>query len=457
MSPPEIRLRFDRGTLLLDGSAPAAEMEALPGVLWDPRVGAFRAPAHRHPELCAAIVARRLSLQDDVLAIDTLECQRPELRPYQKSALLSWHLAERRGVVVLPTGAGKTRVAIAALSDLGASALCIAPTRALMHQWHDEIAKVYAGPIGVLGDGHKSVLPITVATFESALRAMPRIGHRFGLLVVDEAHHAGGYLREEALEMCAAPARLGLTATPPDNSEVLCRLVGPTVEQLGVHDLAGRYLADFEIFVLRLSLDLDERRRYEADQEIFRDIFRQFRELMPAGSWADFTRVASRTQDGRDALAAWRRMRTLVAWTRGKSRAVRELLRDSWDCRVLVFTADNRTAYAIAREHLIMPITCDIKKRERESALTAFREGRLRALVSARVLNEGIDVPDADVAIIVGGTQGEREHVQRIGRLLRPRPGKRARVYELVTLSTAEARQSSERRKSLVAPFGFGL
>ena len=150
-------------------------------------------------------------------------------------------------------------------------------------------------------------------------------------------------------------------------------------------------------------------------------------------------------------------MRTLVAWTRGKSRAVRELLRDSWDCRVLVFTADNRTAYAIAREHLIMPITCDIKKRERESALTAFREGRLRALVSARVLNEGIDVPDADVAIIVGGTQGEREHVQRIGRLLRPRPGKRARVYELVTLSTAEARQSSERRKSLVAPFGFGL
>jgi superfamily II DNA or RNA helicase len=119
---------------------------------------------------------------------------------------------------------------------------------------------------------------------------------------------------------------------------------------------------------------------------------------------------------------------------------------------VLVFTADNAAAYAIAREHLIMPITCEIGRRERERALLAFREGKLRALVSARVLNEGIDVPDADVAIIVGGALGEREHVQRIGRLLRPVPGKRAIVYELVTLSTSEARRAAERRRALAAP-----
>ena len=72
-------------------------------------------------------------------------------------------------------------------------------------------------------------------------------------------------------------------------------------------------------------------------------------------------------------------------------------------------------------------------------------------MVSARVLNEGIDVPDADVAIIVGGAFGEREHVQRIGRLLRPVPGKRALIYELVTLFTNEACQASERRRGLAA------
>ncbi len=96
-----------------------------------------------------------------------------------------------------------------------------------------------------------------------------------------------------------------------------------------------------------------------------------------------------------------------------------------------------------------MPITCEIKRREREQALDAFRAGELKALVSARVLNEGIDVPDADVAIIVGGTFGQREHVQRVGRLLRPVPGKRAIVYELVTLATSEARQVLERRRAL--------
>jgi superfamily II DNA or RNA helicase len=105
-----------------------------------------------------------------------------------------------------------------------------------------------------------------------------------------------------------------------------------------------------------------------------------------------------------------------------------------------VFTADNAAAYAIAREHLIMPITCEIGRQERERALQGFREGKLRALVSARVLNEGIDVPEAEVAIIVGSTQGEREHVQRIGRLLRPSPGKRATVYELVGRSRLRRR-----------------
>ena len=117
--------------------------------------------------------------------------------------------------------------------------------------------------------------------------------------------------------------------------------------------------------------------------------------------------------------------------------------------RILIFTADNAAAYAIAAEQLIMPMTCDISRSERERALSAFRRGELRALVSARVLNEGIDVPDADVAIIVGSALGEREHVQRVGRLLRPVPGKRALVYELVTLATSEVWRAAARRRAL--------
>jgi superfamily II DNA or RNA helicase len=201
--------------------------------------------------------------------------------------------------------------------------------------------------------------------------------------------------------------------------------------------------------VVPLGLTLHERERYDADQRAFSELQRQFQRLFPQGSWRELSAFGASSAEGRAALAAWRRARRLVGFTEAKARAVRRLLARHRGSRVLVFTADNAAAYAIAREHLIMPITCDVPRSERERALLDFRRGELRALVSSRVLNEGIDVPDADVAIIVGSTLGEREHVQRVGRLLRPVPGKRALVYELVTVATSEVWRAAQRRRGL--------
>jgi superfamily II DNA or RNA helicase len=101
---------------------------------------------------------------------------------------------------------------------------------------------------------------------------------------------------------------------------------------------------------------------------------------------------------------------------------------------------------------LIPVITAEVSRREREAILTAFRDRRVRAIASARVLNEGVDVPDANVAIIAAGSLGVREHVQRIGRILRPALGKRAIAYELVTMGTIdEARTNARRRKLAVS------
>jgi len=358
-----------------------------------------------------------------------------------------------RGLVILPTGSGKTRVAAAAMACSGGRTLCLVPTRALLTQWLTELSRLYAGPVGCLGDGRRDLQAVTVATFESAFRWMSRIGNEFDLLVVDEAHHFGCGARAEALEMCIASRRLGLSATPPIGLPLtrLEELVGPIVYELGVGDLAGKWLAAFDRVVLRLGLNREERARYDQDYRLFSEVNRRFRALHPAGTWQEFVSAASQSTEGRAALHAWRRTRRLLGFTRAKAEAVASLLARHRQAKVLVFTADNSAAYAIAREHLIMPITCEIARRERERALAAFRDGSLRALVSARVLNEGIDVPDAEVAIIVGATQGEREHVQRIGRLLRPSPGKRATVYELVTLATSEARRAGERRRGLAA------
>ena len=120
----------------------------------------------------------------------------------------------------------------------------------------------------------------------------------------------------------------------------------------------------------------------------------------------------------------------------------------------MIFTSDNATAYAIARELLVVPITCDIGRTERAEMIEKFRSGECSVLVSAQVLDEGFDVPDAEVAIIVGGTSSQRRQAQRIGRVLRPRPGKRAHVYELAVAGTTEVRQVKDRRPSSRAPAG---
>jgi superfamily II DNA or RNA helicase len=452
-----VRLQFDRGTILLHDVPSGLDALTLPGVLWDPRVGTPRTPAMLHAALRARLVERGVAFHDDVVAPGVgppAGWQALDLRAYQSAALCAWTLGGRRGIVVLPTGSGKTRVAHAAIAATQVPALCLVPTRILLDQWVHTIGEHYDGPVGCLGDGRHELEAVTVATFESAYRHMARIGNRFGLLIVDEAHHFGCGLRDEALEMCVAAARLGLTATPVREEPAATRLeqlLGPVVFELGVGDLTGTHLAQLDVVSLHLELAPDERAAYERDIGLFQGVRGHFARLAPRASWDDFARWAARTDAGRRALAAHRRARRLVAFTRAKRRAVGELLARLRTARVLVFTADNEAAYAIAREHLVMPLTCDIGRRERDAALTAFREGRLRALVSARVLNEGIDVPDAEVAIVIGGGLGEREHVQRVGRLLRPRPDKRAVVYELLTRRTLEESLARRRRAGLAA------
>jgi superfamily II DNA or RNA helicase len=356
-------------------------------------------------------------------------------------------------VIALPTGSGKTLVALASIQRLGLATLVLVPTRVLLDQWATALAHVWAGEVGRLGDGEHVVAPITVATYASAAGWAPRVGDRFGLVIVDEAHHVGAWCPAEVLEMLAARARLGLTATPPDAAAArgpLERHVGGTVYGLRIEDLAGDALASFELITLPIELTYDEREAYRAHRSRFARAYGPFRRLAPDATWREFVRTAKQSKVGREALAAWRSSRALVAYPTGKQAALRELLARHHGERTIVFTGDNATAYAIARELLVMPITHEIGRAERASALARFRSGELPVLVSAQVLDEGLDIPDADIAIIVGGTASARRHVQRIGRVLRPRDGKRARVYELAVEDSLEVGYVARRRTGLV-------
>ena len=160
-----MKLLFDHGTLIL-AEAPDLSRRAIPGLLWDPRVELYRAPAYRYAEVVEALGALRMPLSDEVhktRADPSRRWRPPELRPYQQAAVMAWQLAEKRGLVILPTGSGKTRVAVAAMATSGARTLCLVPTRALLTQWLAELSKLYAGPIGCLGDGRQDLQDVTVA------------------------------------------------------------------------------------------------------------------------------------------------------------------------------------------------------------------------------------------------------------------------------------------------------
>ncbi|MDA8144148.1 MAG: helicase-related protein, partial [Thermoplasmatales archaeon] len=117
--------------------------------------------------------------------------------------------------------------------------------------------------------------------------------------------------------------------------------------------------------------------------------------------------------------------------------------------KTIIFTEDTDSAYLISREFLIPALTYLTPGKERKEYLSMFRDGRVTALVTSRVLDEGVDVPDAMVGVVLSGSGSSRQYRQRLGRILRPGEGKKAVLYEVVAKSTSEYGTSSRRRKGV--------
>jgi len=444
-------LRFIAGTLELRGLARDAALP--PAFAWDPRTDSHRAPAHAYAAVAPTLVARFADLEDIARSDEPLASGalvHREARPFQQEAFDAWAAGGRRGVVVLPTGAGKTHVATLAIDDVRRSTLVVAPTLDLVRQWYDVLRATFGTRIGLVGGGEHEVLPITVTTYDSAYLHMERLGGRFALVVFDECHHLPGPTYALAARQCLAPFRLGLTATPErgDGRESdLVELVGPTVYRRDITDLAGEWLADYD--VVRLSVDLtpEERTEHDAERTLYVSFLAKngIRMSSPRG-FGDFIVRSARTAEGRRAMRAYRRQRELAFAASAKLAYVEHLLDTHARDRAIVFTQDNASAHHVARSFLVPVITHQTKVKERSAILSGVRDGTYSAVVTSKVLNEGVDVPEANVAIVLSGSGSVREHVQRLGRVLRKSGDKRAVLYELVTSRTAEASTSDRRR-----------
>jgi len=462
-----MRLSFDDGTLLLE-DAP----DTVPHAEWDDRVEEYRAQAQHYREICEwATGDGQATLRESTATVTEFEDTARsysefdltpsvaiEPRDYQQDALAAWRENNRRGSVVLPTGSGKTFLAVQAIADAGVSTLVVVPTIDLMNQWHATLTNAFGEQlpdgVGVLGGGSHNLTEITVTTYDSAYRYINEYGDRFGLLVVDEVHHLPAPTYQQIPEMTIAPYRLGLTATyerADEQHEVLEDLLGSVVYQEAVDELTGEYLSEYETIHLQVELTGDERETYDEEYQIYRDYIDSHDiELWKEDGYQEFLKRTSYDPQGRRALIAKQRAETIARTAEKKLDTLDNLLKRHYDDRTITFTANNEFAYEISQEFIVPCITHQTATDERTEILERFRTGEYSMLATSQVLDEGIDVPAANVGIILSGSASKRQYAQRLGRILRPTEDNQpARLYEIITEDTMETYVSDRRRQGV--------
>jgi superfamily II DNA or RNA helicase len=482
-----MELVFDDGTLVLY-DAP----DAIPFAEWDDRIDEYRAQAYRYRALrewigtwhddstetdpasdagndtkSDTIQQTTLHQRPDIDLTDTAQAYsdlaltpavRIEPRDYQQAALTAWRSQGRQGSVVLPTGSGKTFLGLQAIADAGVSTLVVAPTIDLMNQWHATLTNAFdkqlTASVGVLGGGSHEIAPLTVTTYDSAYRYINEYGDQFGLLIFDEIHHLPAPTYRQIPEMSIAPYRLGLTATyerADEAHESLDDLVGPVVYEEAVDALAGEYLSEYETIHLTVELTNEERHEYDDEYQRYRDYVDSHAfDLWTDEGYREFLTRTSYDPEGRRALIAKQRAETIARTATKKLDTLDTLLKRHHDDRIIIFTANNDFAYDISQAFIVPCITHQTKTDERTEILERFRTGQYSMLATSQVLDEGIDVPAANVGIILSGSASKRQYAQRLGRILRPTDDRQpARLYELIAAETSETYVSQQRRQGV--------
>ena len=451
--PKNSILSFDKGTLILH--PPPRGKNWFQFATWDDRIEKFRIPAIFYRDLMETLESEGISITDyakQFLSLDLVSTVEMSPFPHQIAALQAWKIANRKGVVVLPTGSGKTYLAQLAMESTPRSTLIIVPTLDLMHQWYANLQSAFPDmEIGLLGGGSRDRTPILIATYDSAAINAETLGNQYALLIFDECHHLPTDFYRVIADYAIAPYRLGLTATPERSDfkhEDLDFLIGKIVFRQTASDLAGSALADHKIVKIKVKLSQKERKQYDELIQIRNDFLRSAKiKLSSLKGWQQFVMVSAQSSQGRKAMLAHREAREIALGTDGKLRILAEFFNRHYPERMLIFTTDNATVYKISQKFLIPAITHQTPIKERHEILAKFKQGEYRTLVASHVLNEGVDVPDAKIAIILSGTGSQREYIQRLGRILRKGndENKQAILYEVITEDTSEE-STSERR-----------
>jgi len=322
----------------------------------------------------------------------------------------------------MPTGTGKTEVALQVMAQAAVSTLVVAPVRDLMYQWHRRILEGLGYDAGIVGDNVYCVKPVSVTTYDSACIHMDKLGNRFGLIVFDECHHLPGPIRRDAARMSAAVMRMGLTATPErsDGRHVdLDRLIGPTVYELPISQAKGQTLADYEVVRIPVHLSAEERARYDQLSREVRSYLVERRKTDPKFTWEDLCSETGKTPQARRAMKAYFAKKSIEDRAGEKLRVLEDIFRLHAGESCIIFAGSNAMARDVSRRFLIPCLLNHCGKKERLDILRGLEDGSYPALVANRVLDEGVDLPQVNLAVVAAAGSNPPEVGDRQGHALR--------------------------------------
>ena len=340
-----------------------------------------------------------------------------ELRDYQRE-WVDRFLERQAGVLTAPPGSGKTIAAIGVLSEVGGETLILVPSRELAGQWHDELlahTDLDDDQIGEYHGGQKQVRPVTITTYQTAGMDRHRSlfdSREWGLLLFDECHRLPSDVFRRTADL-QSRHRLGTTASAvreDDREEEIFTLIGPPIgTDWGALFEAG-HVVEPEVEIRYVPWDT------AAENEF--------------------------------AAADRREQRQIAATNPAKIDAVRRLREQHGDARTLVFVDYLDQGRDLEAALGVPFVSGETRHRERERLFEQFRQGDRESLIVSRIADEGLDLPNAELAIVASGLGGSRRQgTQRAGRTMRPSGS--AVVYVLATRGTTEEEFARRRMQHL--------
>ena len=385
------------------------------------------------------------------------------LFPWQVQALQVWRSSGGRGVVEAVTGSGKSMVAIQLLYHFIKArkrSLILVPSTALQEQWHREI-KAHLGfdTVSHIGGGpgyrYRQQSPITIGIVNSVAQNAPLYTGHFDLIIADETHRYGASFFRRAL-LDTASFRMGLTATfersddgvgevlKPYFNETICLVYD--FQRARKENVVARYGAVF----IGVDLDPQEQKQYQEFGTVMTKKRNYLKNNWPdkydGVSFGEFLAqavLASQKSDGeglaaRGYIHAMTQRRKILSESTVKTRCAETLAPAARTANKFVFFCETQiAAESIANRLqasglLVAAHHSGIPDQERSGILDGLKHGGLHGVVAVHTLDEGVDVPNLDLGVVVAGTKQRRQMIQRMGRVLRKKPDGRKAVFVVI-------------------------